>query len=66
MGQPAPRRTLAHALETIANHTPREREGLEGLLATHPSLDDRLAALTPLEGPAKPAANPVARTKPSR
>ena len=66
MGQPAPRRTLAHALETIANHTPREREGLEGLLATHPSLDDRLAALTPLEGPPKPAANPVARTKPSR
>jgi Zn-dependent protease with chaperone function len=70
MGQPAPRRTLANALETIANHTPREKEGLEGLLATHPTLDDRLAALTPLEAPAKPAprpaASPVARAKPPR
>ena len=68
MGQPAPRRTLATALETIANHTPREKEGLEGLLATHPTLDDRLAALTPLEAPAKPAprpaATPVARPSP--
>ena len=66
MGQPEPRRTLANALETIAAHTPREREGLEGLLATHPTLDDRLAALTPLEAPPKPAATPVARAKPPR
>jgi Zn-dependent protease with chaperone function len=62
MGHTAPRRALATALETVAAHTPREREGLEGLLATHPSLDDRLAALLPLEPPAKP----VARAKPPR
>lgn len=62
MGHTAPRRALATALETVAAHTPREREGLEGLLATHPSLDDRLAALLPLEPPVKP----VARAKPPR
>jgi len=65
MGHPAPRRSLATALEAVAAHTPREREGLEGLLATHPTLDDRLAALTPLEAPAKPV-TPVARAKPPR
>jgi Zn-dependent protease with chaperone function len=63
MGHAAPRRALATALEAVATHTPKEREGLEGLLATHPTLDDRLAALIPLEAaPAKPAA-PVARVK---
>lgn len=62
MGHTAPRRALATALETVAAHTPREREGLEGFLATHPSLDDRLAALLPLEPPAKP----VARAKSPR
>jgi Zn-dependent protease with chaperone function len=62
MGHPAPRRALATALEAVAQHTPREREGLEGLLATHPTLDDRLAALVPLEPPGKPA-QPVARVK---
>jgi Zn-dependent protease with chaperone function len=66
MGHPAPRRALATALEAVATHTPREREGLEGLLATHPTLDDRLAALIPLEPAPKPAANPVARAKPPR
>ena len=65
MGHPAPRRALATALEAVAAHTPREREGLEGLLATHPTLDDRLAALIPLEPPAKPV-TPVARAKPPR
>ncbi len=65
MGHPAPRRALATALEAVAAHTPREREGLEGLLATHPTLDDRLAALNPLEPPAKPVA-PVARARPPR
>ena len=66
MGHPAPRRSLATALEAVARHTPREREGLEGLLATHPTLDDRLAALTPLEPPAKKPVAPVARAKPPR
>ena len=48
-------------------HAPGEG-GARGLLATHPTLDDRLAALDPLEAPAKPAprpaASPVARAKP--
>jgi Zn-dependent protease with chaperone function len=65
MGHRAPRRSLANALQAIAAHTPKEREGLEGLLATHPTLDDRLIALEPLEGPAKPVV-PVARAKSSR
>ncbi|MGH7385655.1 MAG: M48 family metalloprotease [Candidatus Rokuibacteriota bacterium] len=65
MGHRAPRRALATALETLAAHTPKEREGLEGLLATHPTLDDRLAALVPLEPPAKPV-HPVARARPRR
>jgi Zn-dependent protease with chaperone function len=65
MGYAAPRRALAAALEAVAAHIPREREGLEGLLATHPSLDERLAALEPLESPAKPV-NPVAWARPPR
>lgn len=65
MGHRAPRRALATALETLAAHTPKEREGLEGLLATHPTLDDRLAALVPLEPPARPV-HPLARAKPAR
>jgi len=65
MGHGAPRRALATALEALAAHTPREREGLEGLLATHPSLEARLAALEPLE-PAAKLVNPVARAKPPR
>jgi hypothetical protein len=35
------------------------------LLATHPTIDDRLAALIPLEPPAKPVI-PVVRAKPPR
>jgi Zn-dependent protease with chaperone function len=66
MGHATPRRSLANALEAIAAHTPREREGLEGLLATHPTIDDRLAALIPLEPAPKAPANPVARAKPPR
>jgi Zn-dependent protease with chaperone function len=65
MGYRAPRRALATALETLAAHTPKEREGLEGLLATHPALDDRLAALEPLEAPAPPV-KPLARAKARR
>jgi Zn-dependent protease with chaperone function len=66
MGNPAPRRALATALEAVARHTPKEREGLEGLLATHPTLEDRLAALTPLEPSPKKPATPVARAKRAR
>jgi Zn-dependent protease with chaperone function len=65
MGHRAPRRSLATALQSLAAYTPKEREGLEGLLATHPALDDRLAALEPLEPGAPPAA-PVARAKATR
>jgi hypothetical protein len=36
------------------------------LLATHPTIDDRLAALIPLEPAPKAPANPVARAKPPR
>jgi len=63
MGHPAPRRSLANALEVLAAHTPKEREGLEGLLATHPTLDARLAALEPLEAPATTPVSAVARVK---
>lgn|SRR5262245_31637266 len=64
MGHPSPRRSLATALETLAAHTPKEREGLEGLLATHPELNERVTALEPLEAPAQPTvAAPVARAK---
>jgi len=52
MGYRAPRRTLATALTALADYAPKEKQGLEGLLATHPDLDDRLAALEPLEPPA--------------
>jgi predicted Zn-dependent protease len=62
MGHASPRRLLAAALQTLAAHTPKEREGLEGLLATHPSLDERVAALGPLEAPAG-ATTPVTRVK---
>jgi Zn-dependent protease with chaperone function len=62
MGHRAPRRSLANALEALASHVPKEREGLEGLLATHPTLDDGVAALEPLE----PKATPVARARSPR
>ncbi|HEY7204688.1 MAG TPA: M48 family metalloprotease [Methylomirabilota bacterium] len=65
MGYTAPRRLLVTALQTLAAHTPKEREGLEGLLATHPALDERTAALEPLE-PSAATRTPVARVKPVR
>ena len=66
MGHASPRRSLATALQTLAAHTPKEREGLEGLLATHPALDERVAALEPLEASGAPSAQPVVRVKPIR
>ncbi len=49
MGHAAPRRTLAQALQTLGAHIPKEKEEPDGLLASHPALDERLAALGPLE-----------------
>jgi Zn-dependent protease with chaperone function len=66
MGHSAPRRSLAVALETLASHTPKEREGLEGMLATRPDTAARVAALEPLEAPTREPVTPVAGVKPKR
>ncbi len=57
MGHAAPRRSLASALSAISRVSPRPKEDLGGLLASHPSLDERLAALEPLEAPVPPVAS---------
>jgi Zn-dependent protease with chaperone function len=49
MGHAAPRRALATALKTAATTGPRPRDGLGGLLRALPPLEERLAALEPLE-----------------
>jgi Zn-dependent protease with chaperone function len=49
MGYGTPRRTLAEALRAVDAHVPKEKEQPGGLLATHPTLAERLAALEPLE-----------------
>src|SRR5262245_35712858 len=49
MGYRAPRRTLAEAIVTVARARPKPKEGLGGLFDPNPSMDDRLAALEPLE-----------------
>ena len=36
---------MAHALRALNGTSPRPKEGLTGLLSTHPSLEERLAAL---------------------
>jgi len=48
MGYEAPRRTLFLALETVDRVNGKKPQG-GGLLATHPPLAARLAALEPLE-----------------
>ena len=60
MGYPAPRRTLARALLAVDGHVPKPKEVPDGLLATHPGLDERLRALGPLEP------EPVAKTLSSK
>jgi Zn-dependent protease with chaperone function len=50
MGHAAPRRSLAAALHALAQASPKPKEDLGGLLATHPALDERLGELEPLEG----------------
>lgn len=57
MGHAAPRRSLALALSSLAAASPKPKEDLGGLLASHPSLDERLAALEPLEAPLTPVAS---------
>ncbi len=51
MGYPAPRRTLVEALRAVDAVVPRPKEGLGGLLDTHPPLGERLDGLEPLETP---------------
>ncbi|HET7874786.1 MAG TPA: M48 family metalloprotease [Methylomirabilota bacterium] len=58
MGYQAPRRALADALTAVAAHTPKPKEEPGGLLATHPEIEERLAALEPLE-PTPPVARAV-------
>jgi Zn-dependent protease with chaperone function len=60
MGYPAPRRALVRALQAVDGHAPKPKEGPDGLLATHPALDERLQALEPLE-PEPVAHAPVAK-----
>ena len=63
MGQPAPRRTLATALQAIANHTPREKRRARGL-AGHASHARRSAGRAHPAGGRRPKPAPGARAKP--
>jgi Zn-dependent protease with chaperone function len=49
MGYASPRRVLADGLRALNASTPRAKEEAQGLLASHPSLAERLIALEPLE-----------------
>ena len=49
MGHAAPRRALAEALQVLDTVSPRPKEELDGWLARHPPLQERLDALEPLE-----------------
>jgi Zn-dependent protease with chaperone function len=49
MGHATPRRTLAEALRVVDRTGPRPKEQLRGLMSSHPGLEERLAALEPLE-----------------
>lgn len=60
MGYAAPRRTLADALRAVAAVGPRPREEPAAILSWHPSIEERLAALEPLE----PVSAPVAAGRP--
>lgn len=60
MGYTAPRRTLWLALQaTDARNGKMDESG--GLLATHPPMAERLAALEPLEPPASPLAEAASK-----
>jgi Zn-dependent protease with chaperone function len=60
MGHDEPRKSLAQALQALADAKVQPKEEPPGLLSPHPSLQDRLAALEPLES----AAPAVARQRP--
>lgn len=59
MGHPAPRRSLAEALQAVAAAPVRAKEEAGGLLRTHPTLPERLEALLPLEAEAAVARRPA-------
>ena len=52
MGHDEPRKSLALALQALAATKVRPKEEAPGPLSPHPSLEDRLAALEPLESEA--------------
>ena len=45
MGHRDPSASMVHALRALNATTPRPKEGLTGLLSTHPTVEERLAAL---------------------
>jgi Zn-dependent protease with chaperone function len=45
MGHKDPQATMANALRALNATSPRPKEGLTGLLSTHPTIEERLAAL---------------------
>ena len=49
MGYPSPRRALADALRAVIAAGPRVKEDPSSLLSWHPTMDERLTALEPLE-----------------
>jgi Zn-dependent protease with chaperone function len=49
MGHAAPRRALAAALQALDAHVPKDRGDSPEFLRTHPGLEERVAALEPLE-----------------
>ena len=56
MGHPHPEATMANALRMLDTTSPRPKEGLSGLLSTHPTTQERLTALeTPPEDTTPPA-----------
>jgi Zn-dependent protease with chaperone function len=61
MGHASPRRSLAEALRTVATTKPVGSTPLweRGLLAPEPDLEDRLAALEPLEATPRLASRPA-------
>jgi Zn-dependent protease with chaperone function len=62
MGHRDPEASMAKALRALDGSSPKAKEGLSGLLATHPTLEERLIALG--ETPPPPAA-PTAPEKPA-
>jgi Zn-dependent protease with chaperone function len=58
MGHRNPQAAMAHALRALNGTSPRPTEDLTGLLNTHPSMEERLAAL------GEPPAPPPAQTPP--